>query len=69
MYNYNEQHFLKEWLQYQIFLTEKLIVNYRRIKKKAEQLKRESGISSDEFKCCTLWIFRFSGRHNPSWTG
>ena len=42
---------------------EKLIVNYRSIKEKANMLKRDFGLSDEEFKASNTWVYRFCRRH------
>ncbi len=41
---------------------ERRIINYRRLREKAQELRDELGLP-DEFKCSDHWIFKFCRRH------
>ena len=44
----------------------KIIINYASIREKANELKREMGISEESLRCSDKWIFNFCKRHGLS---
>ena len=44
----------------------KVIINYASTREKVNELKKETGISEESFRCSDKWIFNFCKRHGVS---